>query len=91
MLVFGNMQYRKNRLFSYIRTHMSRKGLSRISGLEPSDLFLNFDADEVPKEEAVLFLKMYQGYPMPIRKGRTRFTTTYFTQPYYMMFVVKWD
>ena len=48
---------------------MSRTGLSRIRGLQPDDLFLNFDADEIPKEEAVRFIKMYKGYSEPIRNG----------------------
>ena len=28
---------------------MSHEGMSRIAGLSPEDLFLNFDADEIPK------------------------------------------
>ncbi len=64
----GKAGQRDSLIFRYIRTHMSRTGLSRIRGLHPDDLFLNFDADEVPKEEAVRFLKMYKGYSTPIRK-----------------------
>ena len=52
---------------SYIRTYMSQHGMPRIAGLSPEDLFLNFDADEIPKAEAVLFLKLHWGFQQPIR------------------------
>lgn len=55
--------------YRYIRTHMSKNGVPRIIGLSPEDIFLLHDADEIPKEEAVRFLKMYKGYPQPIRDG----------------------
>ena len=48
---------------------MSKYGMPRIVGLSPEDIFLLHDADEIPKEETVLFLKMYKGYPQPIRNG----------------------
>ena len=53
--------------YRYIRTHMSKNGMPRITGLSPDDIFLLHDADEIPKEEAILFLKMFKGYPQPIR------------------------
>ena len=46
---------------------MSKKGMPRIIGLSPDDMFFLHDADEIPKEEVVMFLKMYKGYPQPIR------------------------
>ena len=46
---------------------MSKNGMPRIIGLSPDDIFLLHDADEIPKEEVVMFLKMYRGYPQPIR------------------------
>ena len=46
---------------------MSKNGIPRIIGLSPDDIFLLNDADEIPKEEIVMFLKMYKGYPQPIR------------------------
>ena len=46
---------------------MSKNGIPRIIGISPDDIFLTMDADEIPKEEAVMFLKMYKGYPQPIR------------------------
>ena len=46
---------------------MSKNGMPRITGLSPDDIFLLHDADEIPKEEAILFLKMFKGYPQPIR------------------------
>ena len=52
---------------------MSKNGMPRIIGLSPEDIFLLHDADEIPKEKAVLFLKMYRGYPQPIRDGLLSF------------------
>lgn len=46
---------------------MSQRGMSRITGLSSDDLFLTFDADEIPKKEAILFLKMHEGYNQLIR------------------------
>ena len=46
---------------------MSKKGMPRIIGLSPDDMIFLHDADEIPKEEVVMFLKMYKGYPQPIR------------------------
>ena len=63
MYLFREFPYR------YIRTHMSKNGMPRITGLSPDDIFLLHDADEIPKEEAILFLKMFKGYPQPIRDG----------------------
>ena len=48
---------------------MSEHGMPRIIGLSPEDIFLLDDADEIPKEEAVLFLKTHKGYQQPIRDG----------------------
>ena len=50
---------------------MSQHGIPRITGLSPDDLFLNFDADEIPKEEAILFLKLHWGFQQPIRDRQT--------------------
>ena len=55
---------------SYIRTFMSQHGMPRIAGLAPEDLFLNFDADEIPKVEAVTFLKLHWGFQQPIRDSQ---------------------
>ena len=46
---------------------MSKYGMPRLKGLSPDDLFILDDADEIPKEEVVLFLKMFKGYPEPVR------------------------
>ena len=39
---------------SFLRNSMSKSALSRIQNLADDDLFLNFDADEIPKTEASL-------------------------------------
>ena len=44
----------------YIRTVMSRKTLQRIKGLRDDDLFLSFDADELPKPEVIMFLRWFE-------------------------------
>ena len=49
---------------------MSQHGMSRIAGLAPEDLFLNFDADEIPKVEAITFLKLHWGFQQPIRDSQ---------------------
>ena len=52
----------------YVRKVMSTRGLKRIKGLRDDDLFLNFDADEIPKPEVIAFLKFhdYPGDPIKL-------------------------
>ena len=45
----------------------------KISGLEDDDLFLNFDADEIPKLDVIEFLKMHDGIP-PVFQFNLRWT-----------------
>eukprot|EP00096_Caligus_rogercresseyi_P011072 TRINITY_DN4245_c0_g1_i1.p1 TRINITY_DN4245_c0_g1~~TRINITY_DN4245_c0_g1_i1.p1 ORF type:complete len:387 (+),score=60.14 TRINITY_DN4245_c0_g1_i1:421-1581(+) len=54
---------------SYIRNHLSLKGLPLISDKHEDDLFLLFDSDEIPNRSVLLFLKLYEGYSEPIRLG----------------------
>ncbi|XP_059098126.1 beta-1,4-mannosyl-glycoprotein 4-beta-N-acetylglucosaminyltransferase-like [Tigriopus californicus] len=49
----------------YLRQHMSAQSLSRVQGDNGDDLFLSFDADEIPNPEAVDFLRWHDGYPEP--------------------------
>ena len=44
---------------AYIRNFMSTTALDRIQNLQDSDLFLSFDADEIPKLEVLEFLKVH--------------------------------
>ena len=53
----------------YLRTAMGLKGLKRIKGVRPDDLFVLLDADEIPTKEVLMFLKLYDGYPEPVRLG----------------------
>jgi len=48
---------------------MGLSGLKRISGLRPDDLFVLLDADEIPTKEVLMFFKLYDGYPEPVRLG----------------------
>lgn len=50
----------------YLRTFLGRQGLSQIAGTRPDDVFLLSDADEIPRKEALLFLKLYDGWPEPV-------------------------
>ena len=54
---------------SYMRTIMSTTALRTLKGLNSDDLFLNFDADEIPKPEVIQFLKHFD-YPGEHRWGR---------------------
>ncbi|XP_017548405.1 beta-1,4-mannosyl-glycoprotein 4-beta-N-acetylglucosaminyltransferase [Pygocentrus nattereri] len=49
----------------YLRTFLTRDGMSRIRGLHPDDVFLINDADEIPAQEGVLFLKLFDGWTEP--------------------------
>ena len=51
----------------YLRTYMGIYGLNRIRGVKKDDLFVLLDADEIPTREVLMFLKLYDGYPEPIR------------------------
>ncbi|XP_028843726.1 beta-1,4-mannosyl-glycoprotein 4-beta-N-acetylglucosaminyltransferase a isoform X2 [Denticeps clupeoides] len=49
----------------YLRTFLTKNGMSRIKGARPDDVFIINDADEVPSREAVLFLKLFDGWTEP--------------------------
>ncbi|XP_026887676.2 beta-1,4-mannosyl-glycoprotein 4-beta-N-acetylglucosaminyltransferase a [Electrophorus electricus] len=49
----------------YLRTFLTKNGLSRIWGLRPDDVFLLNDADEIPLREGIIFLKLYDGWTEP--------------------------
>ena len=62
---------------------MSKNGIPRIIGLSPDDIFLLNDADEIPKEEVVMFLKMYEGYPQPIRDKFHKLCSAAIREPFW--------
>ncbi|KAF4111774.1 beta-1,4-mannosyl-glycoprotein 4-beta-N-acetylglucosaminyltransferase isoform X1 [Onychostoma macrolepis] len=49
----------------YLRTFLTRDGMARIVGSRPDDVFLINDADEIPAQEGVLFLKLFDGWTEP--------------------------
>lgn len=51
----------------YLRTYMGIHGLKRVHGVRSDDLFVLLDADEIPTREVLMFLKLYDGYPEPVR------------------------
>ncbi|XP_056315263.1 beta-1,4-mannosyl-glycoprotein 4-beta-N-acetylglucosaminyltransferase [Danio aesculapii] len=49
----------------YLRTFLTRNGISRVAGMRPDDVFLINDADEIPAQEGILFLKLFDGWTEP--------------------------
>ncbi|KAK4830916.1 hypothetical protein QYF61_014115 [Mycteria americana] len=49
----------------YLRTFLTRDGISRLRNLRPDDVFIIDDADEIPARDGVLFLKLYDGWTEP--------------------------
>ncbi len=50
-----------------LRNFITKQALPRqLKGYRHDDIFLLFDADEIPLRETVLFLKLHEGYPEPI-------------------------
>ncbi|KAJ8386114.1 hypothetical protein AAFF_G00177080 [Aldrovandia affinis] len=49
----------------YLRTFLTRNGMSRLKGVRPDDIFIINDADEIPAREGVLFLKLFDGWTEP--------------------------
>ncbi|XP_036383182.1 beta-1,4-mannosyl-glycoprotein 4-beta-N-acetylglucosaminyltransferase-like isoform X2 [Megalops cyprinoides] len=49
----------------YLRTFLTRNGMSRVRGARPDDVFIINDADEIPAQEGVLFLKLFDGWTEP--------------------------
>uniref|UniRef100_A0AAY3ZUS7 Beta-1,4-mannosyl-glycoprotein 4-beta-N-acetylglucosaminyltransferase n=1 Tax=Denticeps clupeoides TaxID=299321 RepID=A0AAY3ZUS7_9TELE len=49
----------------YLRTYLTRNGMSRVLGIRPDDVFLINDADEIPVREGILFLKLFDGWTEP--------------------------
>ncbi|XP_062336856.1 beta-1,4-mannosyl-glycoprotein 4-beta-N-acetylglucosaminyltransferase a [Osmerus eperlanus] len=49
----------------YLRTFLTRSGLSRLRGQRPDDVLILDDADEIPAAAGVLFLKLHDGWTEP--------------------------
>ncbi|XP_061626376.1 beta-1,4-mannosyl-glycoprotein 4-beta-N-acetylglucosaminyltransferase isoform X2 [Phyllopteryx taeniolatus] len=49
----------------YLRTFLTRNGISRTQGVRPDDVFVINDADEIPAREGLLFLKLFDGWTEP--------------------------
>ncbi|KAM4751250.1 beta-1,4-mannosyl-glycoprotein 4-beta-N-acetylglucosaminyltransferase isoform 2-T2 [Anableps anableps] len=49
----------------YLRTFLTRNGLSRVKGARSDDVFVINDADEIPAQEGLLFLKLFDGWTEP--------------------------
>ncbi|XP_026870436.2 beta-1,4-mannosyl-glycoprotein 4-beta-N-acetylglucosaminyltransferase [Electrophorus electricus] len=49
----------------YLRTFLTRNGMTRLRGARSDDVFLINDADEIPAREGILFLKLFDGWTEP--------------------------
>ncbi|XP_047434022.1 beta-1,4-mannosyl-glycoprotein 4-beta-N-acetylglucosaminyltransferase isoform X2 [Mugil cephalus] len=49
----------------YLRTYLTRNGLSRVVGARSDDVFVINDADEIPAYEGLIFLKLFDGWTEP--------------------------
>lgn len=49
----------------YLRTFLTRNGMSRVVGIRSDDVFVINDADEIPAHEGLLFLKLFDGWTEP--------------------------
>ncbi|XP_047220390.1 beta-1,4-mannosyl-glycoprotein 4-beta-N-acetylglucosaminyltransferase isoform X3 [Girardinichthys multiradiatus] len=49
----------------YLRTFLTHNGLSRVKGARSDDVFVINDADEIPAQEGLLFLKLFDGWTEP--------------------------
>lgn len=49
----------------YLRTFLTRDGMSRVVGARADDVFVINDADEIPAHEGLLFLKLFDGWTEP--------------------------
>ncbi|KAM6940265.1 beta-1,4-mannosyl-glycoprotein 4-beta-N-acetylglucosaminyltransferase isoform 1-T3 [Xenentodon cancila] len=49
----------------YLRTFLTRNGMSRVVGARSDDVFVINDADEIPAREGLVFLKLFDGWTEP--------------------------
>ena len=49
-----------------LRDHIGLVGMNQLLNVRKDDIFLLSDADELPRKNEVLFLKLYDGYPEPV-------------------------
>ncbi|KAL1277741.1 hypothetical protein QQF64_024414 [Cirrhinus molitorella] len=50
----------------YLRTYLTKNGMSRLKGLKADDVFVINDADEIPARDGILFLKLFDGWTEPV-------------------------
>ena len=74
----------------YIRTYMSQHALPLISNLRDDDLFLNFDADEVPKEEVLFDCHFKASNDVMFRFQVIQFLRLYNGYPEPIEFTFRW-
>ena len=70
-LSFFHEQAKTNGWFadSYLRLFLGKEGMKLVDGVRDDDVFLLLDADELPTPESLMFLKMFDGWPEPVKFG----------------------
>ena len=54
---------------SYLRLFLGKEGMKLVDNVRDDDIFLLLDADELPTPEALMFLKMFDGWSEPVKFG----------------------
>ena len=52
---------------SFLRSFLGKQGMSMLQNLRDDDIFLLTDADELPNQESLMFLKMFDGWSEPVK------------------------
>ena len=51
---------------AFMRSELTQKGLALLDDLQPDDLFLYTDGDELPRPELLQFFKLHDHWPQPV-------------------------
>ena len=54
---------------AFLRLYLGKAGIKLVDNLRDDDIFLLLDADELPTAEALLFLKLFDGWKEPVQFG----------------------
>jgi len=54
---------------SFLRNFLGKNGIPLLQNTRPDDVFLLLDADELPDVDALLFLKLFDGWSEPVKFG----------------------
>ena len=54
---------------AFLRMYLGKKGMAMVEGARDDDIFLLLDADELPSNESLMFLKLFDGWTEPVKFG----------------------